>query len=386
MIKVTCSLAGTDSGRVGAVASNGLEQPVKDFGQFDAGVAVDMDIPATATHLLFAATKSNDSYWSGATDQLGLDQHIALKPLPRGPLAWWHSFLNPNGRSTNGGHGIRIGVIDDWLNPQITSQMTPHVLDIGAEAWEPSTDPIPTRPNSMHGHALCSLIGARSQTQDSFSGIAPAAEIVFAGAGTGNGPYLWDEHVANSIDLLCSNKYRCDIIVFSAGDLPDPMLAVHRSLCGAEDEGVLCFTAAGNADGPPLYPACYPEIIAVGGFGQHGSAPDTTYERLLDPPLGVHDEGQEYPWTSSAHGNDVEYVAPAVDIVVSFSENKRAAFTGTSFSAPLCAAVAAVLLSEDGQFAQMDRTIDRVRFARNLLQTKARAIFTSRCRFGTLTL
>jgi hypothetical protein len=108
----------------------------------------------------------------------------------------------------------------------------------------------------------------------------------------------------------------------------DPVL--ERAIVAAQRRGCLLVAAAGNRTGagsPPVYPAAYPHVLAVGASDQTGAVA-----------------------SSSASGPWVDLYAPGVGIVADTTVARSASGTvvddGTSFSAAIVAAAAAWVWTE----------------------------------------
>ena len=113
-----------------------------------------------------------------------------------------------------------------------------------------------------------------------------------------------------------------DIINISFGTRTDSE-AMHAAIQRAYAAGILIVAAAGN-NGVVEYPAAYEEVIAVGAIN----------------PTGERAEG-------SAVGDELELVAPGVQIVSTGAFGGLCVAGGTSLAAPHVTAVASILWQKD---------------------------------------
>ena len=122
-----------------------------------------------------------------------------------------------------------------------------------------------------------------------------------------------------------------DVISISLGGAPNP--ALRDALSAAVDQGIIVVAAAGQSEGFPTSqyvaaPACYPEVIAVGGS--------------IGP----------LPWQGAFHGPEIDICAPAVNIRhATFEANGDddwATSRGTSFATAIVAGLATLWLQAHG--------------------------------------
>lgn len=118
-------------------------------------------------------------------------------------------------------------------------------------------------------------------------------------------------------------KENADIINLSLGGSRTSRI-LKDAVRYATRQGSLVVAASGNSGGSrPMYPAAYPEVVAVGATD------------LRDRMTWFSDHG---PW--------LDLVAPGVDIASTVPGNGYAIGAGTSFSAPIVAGAAALVLGK----------------------------------------
>lgn len=165
---------------------------------------------------------------------------------------------------------------------------------------------------------VAGIVGA-SNNAIGVVGVAPKAKIlpikILDRFGNGN-----FDNVAKGIRAAIG---KADIMVMSLG-CPTPLATVRKAIQEATKKGIPIFCAAGNAGniGNIFYPARYPETIAIGGI-------DANFKRA----------------NFSNTGENLDFMAPAVDILSTVPQNWYAVLSGTSQGAPFAAGIAALALS-----------------------------------------
>ena len=171
-----------------------------------------------------------------------------------------------------------------------------------------------------HGSHVAGIIAALNNTTGSV-GVAPKADIyaikVLNAAGSG---YISD--IIEGIDWAISKNIK--VINMSLGCACD-VQSMHAAVIRAKNAGIIVVAAAGNsATDPVIYPAAYPEAIAV-------SATDSS--------------DQLASW--SARGPEVDLSAPGVSIYSTYKGTGYATLSGTSMASPHVAGSAALVLAKN---------------------------------------
>ncbi len=134
----------------------------------------------------------------------------------------------------------------------------------------------------------------------------------------------WEDGIALGVRYAVRNGARI-INLSLGGSAPLPIL--QDALQYAQENGVLVVAAAGNSGGSVLYPAAYPEAMAV-------AATDATDQRAA----------------FSSHGPQISVAAPGVDILSTYRGGGYCSMSGTSMAAPFVAGLAALVWSEHPEY------------------------------------
>jgi subtilisin family serine protease len=203
----------------------------------------------------------------------------------------------------------RVGLIDtgvDLTHP-VFSGTTAH-------RWGCDDRVIP----AAHGTSVASLLVGQAAV---FHGVLPSAELytadVYCGAPTGGAV----DALAGAFGWMV--RERIAVINVSLVGPDNAVLA--RIVASLTARGYVIVAAVGN-DGPaapPLYPASYPHVIGVTGV-------DAQHRVLLE----------------AARGAQVMFAAPGADMAAGAPAGAYVAVRGTSFAAPIVAALLAQRLSQ----------------------------------------
>jgi hypothetical protein len=207
--------------------------------------------------------------------------------------------------------GSTIALIDTAVDVAHPSLAGARISQLAMRAG----DRTPSSPR--HGTAVASaLVGQPGSTTP---GLAPTAGLVVVDAFHRDraGQDVTDAFdLVRALDLMSGQA--ADVINLSlAGPDNDALAAMVATLV---ERGSTIVAAAGN-DGPaakPLYPAAYPGVIAVAAV-----------------------DGEGRPWRRSARGPHIAFTAEGVNLALAGRNGQPESYTGTSFAAPVVAAMIA---------------------------------------------
>jgi len=217
------------------------------------------------------------------------------------------------------------GFVDDYQGWDFTD--APQFPD-GGDFKDPDNDPMDEF-SGGHGTEIAGIIAAQSN-QIGVAGIAPGIKIMNLRAGTASG-YLEEDDVARAIFYAVENGAR--VINMSFGDVALSRL-LREVIYYAAQQSVVMVASAGNSGTNEVnYPAGLSDVIAVAASTES------------DGIAGF-----------SCFGAHVDIAAPGVNILSTAPDNSYNSVNGTSFSAPVVAALAAMSLASNPEW-----TAERVR-------------------------
>ena len=212
------------------------------------------------------------------------------------------------------GEGVVIAVVDtgcDLEHPDLVDNLLP-----GMNFVQPGTPP---QDGLCHGTHVTGILVAENK-DIRILGICPKAKVIPVKVldDSGNGDM---QNVANGIRWAIEQKV--DFISMSLGS-PVKVQQVRTAIQQAAEAGIVTFCAAGNAGQTKelYYPANYPETISIG-------AVDKDMKRA----------------NFSCTGENLDFVAPGVDILSTVPPKWYSVLSGTSMAAPFACGVAALVLS-----------------------------------------
>jgi subtilisin family serine protease len=170
-----------------------------------------------------------------------------------------------------------------------------------------------------HGTAVASLIAGRAQVRGTATGASILPVRAFAFSNEENEIAATSQDIAAAMNWAVESDAKVMNLSFTGP--ADPL--VERAAAAAYLKGIVLVAAAGNAgpDSPPLYPAAYPEVIAV-------TATDSRREI----------------YGAANRGKYVSVSARGVDVLVAHAGNSYGTESGTSFAAAWVSGIVACLL------------------------------------------
>jgi len=218
--------------------------------------------------------------------------------------------------SNSSGSGVKIAIVDTCVDRDHDELQG--AIDESYDAMTPGSKACEAE---NHGTAIAGLIGARAQLR----GVASGATLLSARAletTTENPePSGSSQSIVMAIDWAASEH--AQVVNLSFAGPQDPF--VQRAVVAAHKRGIVLVAAVGNA-GPssePLYPAAYPEAIAV-------TAVDS----------GRHLYGE------ANRGPHICLAARGVDVLVARPHGVYDRDSGTSYAAATVSGVAALLIEK----------------------------------------
>ncbi|MFG2334520.1 type VII secretion-associated serine protease mycosin [Streptomyces sp. NPDC048604] len=229
------------------------------------------------------------------------------------------------------GKGVRVAVVDsgvDDANPQLREAVDASAGRDLVGATDGTVD------EAGHGTKVAGIIAARPDPGTGFVGLAPEATIIPVRQTDGRSSGAADA-MAEAIDHAIAQG--ADIVNISQ-DTSRPLAAdspLAQAVARAVAADIVVVASAGN-DGKDgrvrnTYPAAFPGVLAV-------AASDRDDERAA----------------FSQPGGFVDIAAPGVDIVSTVPGGGQCVDSGTSFSAPYVAGVAALLRAKYPQWKAAD--------------------------------
>jgi major intracellular serine protease len=226
------------------------------------------------------------------------------------------------------GKGVVVAVIDTGCqtdHPDLQSR----IIDGRNFTTDYSGDSANYSDNNGHGTHVAGTIAAILDNKG-VVGVAPEANLlvlkVLSGSGSGN--YEWIINaIHHAIEWEGSNGEKVAVISMSLGG-PQDVPELHEAIKRALDHEILVVCAAGNEGDDQedtverSYPGSYNEVVQVGAVDLHGK---------IAPFTNTNDE--------------IDLVAPGVNILSTFIEGKYARLSGTSMSTPHIVGAAALLIN-----------------------------------------
>ena len=269
---------------------------------------------------------------------------VVLRPLsPAQELPWGERLMRfdqvpPDAR----GAGTRIALIDTGVatsHRQLAGIKQGFDAAAGDErAW--------SQDSAGHGTPCAGILVAAADKEAGVRGYAPDVELHVCKLGL-------DAYCSDLVAALdyCIDK-DIDIACIGYG-CPRGSAIVEQRLAFGKRRGLAAIAAAGSDGGLVQFPACSPQVLAIGAIGRSGTFPDDGIESQESNPqsdlLPATGGGLFVP-SFSCRGPEVDLCAPGIAVISCQSPDGYAACSGTSIAAPHVAALAALVLAHRGEF------------------------------------
>ncbi len=218
----------------------------------------------------------------------------------------------------NEGTGIKLAIIDSGVDYN-HSDLNANYAG-GYDFVNDDADPLD---DNGHGTHMAGIAAAENDDAG-VVGVAPGAAIYALKVLDASGGGYWSD-IIRALEWSVNNKIQVANMSFGAGrDAP----GVRDAFKAAYNAGIVLVAAAGNSGNPKgkgnsiIYPARYEEVIAVG-------ATDQTDTRA----------------SFSSTGDQLELVAPGVEIYSTILNGDYASYNGTSMASPHVAGTAALIIA-----------------------------------------
>lgn len=259
----------------------------------------------------------------------GTDRSAAVEPAKA-------ALTPPPGDARSGGASVKVAIVDTCIERDHT--------EIQGEV-QAYFDATPSAANACagenHGTAVASLIGGRGKVHGLASGAALMEARAFTVTEEEKEIAATSREIVLSLDWGAVQGARVVNLSFAG---PSDAL-VERTVAAAYTKGIVLVGAAGNA-GPaskPLYPAAYPEVIAV---------------TATDARRGLYSAANRGPYIAVSERG--------VDVIVAQIHESYGIESGTSFAAATVSGIAAHLIAlrpkatPDEIRAALQKTADRL--------------------------
>ncbi|MFC7677827.1 S8 family serine peptidase [Paenibacillus sp. GCM10028914] len=239
------------------------------------------------------------------------DAEINNEEVPWGNVAIGSHMLD---KQNNKGKGIKVAVLDTGVSNHPDLRITGGINIVNGTSNYVD--------DNGHGTHVAGTIAALENNQG-IVGIAPNADLysVKVLGSDGTGTYT---QVIEGIQWAIDHKMDIISMSFTGAENSE---ALHKAIKEAEASGIILVAAAGNkglGKDTVMYPASYPEVISVGATTKSNDRANL-----------------------SSTGENLDIVAPGVDIRSTTKNGSYGNMSGTSMAVPHVVGAAAVIWSEN---------------------------------------
>jgi len=275
-----------------------------DLGASPSSLAVSQETPAQTTKVYLdqpgvqsEASEASEAPEAYSANDPYLSKQWALEGIPASLT---------NGDSTE----VLIAILDTGIDQGHEDLARKVVASVNFTKTQTAAD--------VHGHGthIAGIIAAAANNGLGIAGIAPNSRLLNVKVADDSG-MVWASTAAEGIVWAVDNGAK---VINMGFFVPSPYPALEQAVDYAWSRGVVLVAAAGNGiKSVPVYPAYYPEVIAVAATDVGGNL-----------------------WSRSNYGDWVDAYAPGVDIYSTFPGNNYGYQTGTSVASAYVSGVAAL--------------------------------------------
>ena len=299
--------------------------------------------------------KPKDGYWSRVIKMPNLQERgntVTVQPLPTSKdepqIDTWGTVAVGITQMPSTGDVIKVGVIDSGLaadHPDLDPEGGFATGDgVNAdEDWKNDA--------SGHGTHVSGTIGALNNDLG-VRGVADRVAIhayqIF--------PQATMSKLLRALDKAIEDQV--DIINMSLGG-KSSSVALQERLQAVRKAGILPIAAAGNNGGPVMFPAAFPEVMAVAAVGKIGTFPADS-QHMNHVTGNATQDGDYFAARFTCRGPQIDLCAPGVAVISTVPNKGYSSYDGTSMASPHVAGFAAVKLAQAPAIQSMPRDGARV--------------------------
>jgi subtilisin family serine protease len=304
---------------------------------------------------VFFAVKPDSGAWHTAHVGIPVDGVLECEPISdEAKCPWWLDELGLLGEMQPV-RDVSLGILDTSFGDS----------PLWTEIEQTEASQIPEDGEPHHGYQIASLLALRPDTGEEIAAGYGASLLVYA-AGDTEAPSK--VRMAGAIDgLIALTDGGADIITMSFGQVGAADEGMCQALEYAVSRGVLLIAASGNeGESEPAFPASDARVVGVSAYGYPAQLPESSFasitlSRILPGEKSCElGNGRRYwPWSNQVTGKDV--CGPGCGIIVRLADGRLIDVFGTSFSAPLVAAVAAAHLATESTNIDVNNRLEVLR-------------------------
>ena len=313
--------ANDDSGRKIVVFQAGLNDAAKDEIISHAGGVNLKNLDLIGAKAVWLPSRAAAAKLAIHPSVLRVDEDVMVEslgkpapsPQPAQVLPWGVDRIEADQVwSGNTADAIRVGIIDTGISnnhPDLLANVKGGVNTINpTKSWND---------DNGHGSHVAGIVAASNNTIG-VVGAGPGIDLYAIKVLNRNGSGFLSD-IIEGIQWAAANNMQ--VVNMSLGTGSD-VQSFRDAVIAAKSAGLVVVAAAGNSGGAVIFPAAYPEVIAV-------SATDSS-----DAIAGFSSRGQE-----------IDLAAPGVSVYSTYKGTGYATLSGTSMAAPHVSGVAALVLS-----------------------------------------